>query len=171
MYKAESVYMQKLGDYERLPNNTSGTCGLKNSADFQSSSAFFFSRYLNDDRRWALARSVSGRANLTLKTSQHKNIFESVFSTLFPHVSQHSEYIVSVVKLQQSLIPKKNFKTIQVINLHKIFMDKHWVHGKTDRNELVICHCDTKMLSYSFLSQLTLHAFSVLSVFVIIYRS
>lgn len=110
MYKAESVYMQKFGDYERLPNNTSGTCGLKNSTDFQSSSAFFFSRYLNDDRRWALARSVSGRANLTWKTKQHKNIFESVFSTHFPHVSQHSEYILSVVKLQQSLIPKKNSK-------------------------------------------------------------
>lgn len=107
MYKAESVYMQKLGDYKILPNNTSGTCGLKNSTDFHSSSAFFFSRYLNDDRRWALARSVSGRANLTLKTSQHKNIFESVFPMHFPHVSQHSEYILSAVKLQQSLIQEK----------------------------------------------------------------
>ena len=71
MHKAESMYMKKLGDYKSLTINTSSTCGLKNSTVFHSSSAFFFSRYLNDDSRWALARSVSGRANLTWKTSQH----------------------------------------------------------------------------------------------------
>lgn len=106
---------------------------MKNSTVFHSSSAFFFSRYLKDERRWALARSVSGRANLTWKKTKHKTLFSYQFHTKCKYIYNihaFSCWLMLTINSNCRKTVKISFsKKMTNVNqsLHQIFKDKYWV--------------------------------------------